>query len=74
LTARAGFPVHVTGLIAVICDRTRFTVKSQPPGGDVYVLARRTVADWLSQRGTVLSAAQVGAVFELARRSTTWAG
>jgi hypothetical protein len=74
LTARVGFPVHVTGLIAVICDRTKFTVKSQPPGGDVYVLTRRTVTDWLSQRGTVLSPAQVGAVFEVARRSTTWVG
>ena len=74
LSARAGFPVHVTGLIAIISDRTRFTVKSQPPGGDVYVLARRQVADWLSHRGAVLSPAQVGAVFEVARRSTTWTG
>lgn len=74
LTVRVGFPVHVTGLIAVICDRDRFTVRSQPPGGDVFVLARRKVVDWLCQRGTVLSPAQVGAVFEVARRSTTWTG
>jgi hypothetical protein len=74
LTARVGFPVYVTGLIAIISDRTRFTVKSQPPGGDVQVLARRKVADWLSQRGTVLTTEQVDAVFEVARRSTTWTG
>jgi Nuclease-related domain len=74
LSARAGFPVHVTGLIAMIGDRDKFTVKSQPPGGDVHVLTRRKVADWLSHRGTVLSPEQVTAVFEIARRSTTWAG
>ena len=74
LSARVGFPVHVTGLIAIISDRTKFTVRSQPPGGDVYVLARWQVADWLSHRGAVLSPAQVGAVFEVARRSTTWTG
>jgi hypothetical protein len=73
LSARAGFPVHVTGLLALIGDRDKFTVKSQPPGGDVHVLTRRKVADWLSQRGTVLSPDQVTAVFEIARRSTTWA-
>ena len=72
LTARTGFPVHVTGLIAMIGDRNKFTVKSQPPGGDVYVLTRRKVADWLSQRGTVLTPDQTDAVFEIARRSTTW--
>jgi hypothetical protein len=74
LSARVGVRLHVTGLIAMICDREKFTVKSQPPGGDVHVLTRRKVADWLSHRGTVLSPEQVAAVFEVARRSTTWAG
>ena len=72
LSGRVGFPVHVTGLIAMICARGRFTVKNQPPGGDVYVLARRKIADWLARRGTVLSPEQVEALFEVARRSTTW--
>ncbi|HEX8768122.1 MAG TPA: nuclease-related domain-containing protein, partial [Jatrophihabitans sp.] len=74
LSARVGVALHVTGLIAIISDRTKFTVKSQPPGGDVHVLARRKVADWLSHRGQVLTAAQVDAVFQVARRSTTWTG
>ena len=72
LSARAGFPVHVTGLIAIIGDRDKVTVKSQPPGGEVFVLPRRQVADWLSQRGPVLGPEQVAALFEVARRSTTW--
>lgn len=74
LSGRAGFPVQVTGLIAMICPRDRFTVKSQPPGGDVVVLARRKLVDWLAGRGPVLSPEQVEALFEVARRSTTWAG
>jgi Nuclease-related domain len=74
LTARVGFAVHVTGLIAMIGDRDKFTLKSQPPGGDVHVLTRRKVADWLSHRGTVLSSEQVDGVFDIARRSTTWTG
>jgi hypothetical protein len=57
----------------MIGDRNKFAVKSQPRGGDVHVLARRKVADWLSKRGAVLSSQQVDAVFEIARRSTTWA-
>lgn len=73
LSARVGFPVHVTGLIAIVCDRDKFTLKEQPPGGEVHVLTRRKVADWLSKRGPVFSPEQVDAVFEVARRSTTWA-
>jgi hypothetical protein len=74
LSARVGVRLHVTGLVAMICDRDKFAVKSQPPGGDVHVLTRRTVANWLAHRGAVFSPDQVAAVFEAARRSTTWTG
>jgi hypothetical protein len=33
LTALAGFPVFVTGLVAVIGAHDGLTIKSQPPGG-----------------------------------------
>jgi len=74
LTAACGFPVNATGLIAVMGAHEGFTVKEQPPGGDVHVLTRREVDRWLRMRpGDVLDPAQVEAVHDAARRSTTWA-
>ena len=74
LTALAGFPVFVTGLIAVIGAHDGLTVKSQPPGGDVYVVARKKIAEWLLQRGPVLSDEHIDTLFQIGRRSTTWTG
>ena len=73
LTAACGFPVAVTGLIAVMGAREGYTVREQPPGGDVVVLTRREVDRWLGKCSTdVLSPEQVEEVHEAARRSTTW--
>jgi len=73
LTSACGFPVSVTGLIAVLGAREGFTVKEQPPGGDVHVTTRREVDRWLRKRDPgVLLQEQVEAVHEVARRSTTW--
>jgi len=73
LTAACGFPVTVTGLIAVMGAHEGFTVKEQPPGGDVHVLTRREVDKWLrSQPSDLLNPEQVEAVHDAARRSTTW--
>jgi hypothetical protein len=74
LSALAGFPVIVTGLIAVVGAHDGLTIKCQPPGGDVYVVPRKKITDWLLQRGPVLTTEQVGDLFEIARRSTTWSG
>lgn len=74
LTALAGFPVFVTGLIVVVGAHEGLTIKSQPPGGDVYVVARKKVADWLMQRGSVLTDEHIDSLFQIARRSTTWTG
>ncbi len=75
LTAACGFPVAVTGLIAVMGAHEGFTVKEQPPGGDVHVMTRREVDRWLRNRGAgVLRQEQVEAVHDAARRSTTWVG
>jgi hypothetical protein len=74
LTALAGFPVFVSALIAVVGAHEGLSIKAQPPGGDVYVVARKKVADWLLQRGPVLTDRHVDTLFEIARRSTTWTG
>lgn len=74
LAALAGFPVFVTGLIAVMGAHEDLTIKAQPPGGDVYVVARKKMAEWLLQRGPVLSTEQIDELFQIARRSTTWTG
>ena len=75
LTAACGFPVTVTGLIAVMGAQKGYTVREQPPGGDVHVLTRREVDQRLRTRDTgVLSPEQVEAIHDAARRSTTWAG
>ena len=72
LSEAVGFPVPVVGLIAVIGAHEGFTIKSQPKDGRVVVLPRRGLADWLSRRGTVLYPDQLTAIYEAARRSTTW--
>jgi len=73
LTAVCGFPVTVTGLIAVMGAHEGFTVKEQAPGGDVHVMTRKDVDRWLRGRDTgVLGPGQVEAVHDAARRSTTW--
>ena len=73
LTAACGFPVTVTRLIAVMGAQEGYTVREQPPGGDVVVLTRREVDQWLRKReGADLGPEQVEAVHDAARRSTTW--
>lgn len=72
LSEAVGFPVPVVGLIAFIGVHEGFTVKAQPKDGRVHVLIRRRLADWLSRRGTVLYPDQLAAIYEVARRSTTW--
>jgi len=71
-TALGDVPVAVTGLIAVMGARKGFTVKAQPPGGDVVVITRRDIATWLATRPRVLTDQQVGAIYAVARRSNTW--
>ena len=75
LTTACNFPVAVTGLIAVMGAHEGFTVREQPPGGDVVVLTRREVDRWLRKRPVgALCAEEVEAVHEAARRSNTWVG
>lgn len=68
LTEGCGFGVTVTPLIVVLCDA--LVVKSQP--ADVQVVGRRDIAMWLRKRPAVLASGEVDAIWERARRSTTW--
>lgn len=72
LTARADYPISVAGIIAVVGAQRGFTVKEQPRDGKVAVVAGKDIGGYLASRPQVLGPAQVDAIFEFARRSTTW--
>lgn len=69
LTAACGFPVAVAGIIVPV-GADSITVKEPP--ADVHVVNRMALADWLRRRPLVLDDDVIAAVFEAARRSTTW--
>jgi hypothetical protein len=72
LTEQAGFPVAVTGLIAVMGAHNGLTVKEQPKGGAVVVVQRKRLSQHLSNLPATLTPREIDAVYEVARRSTTW--
>jgi hypothetical protein len=72
LGSALGHPVPVTGIIAVMGASKGFTIKEQPKHGEVLITTRRAVHRLLRRRPTVLSAAEVDAIYAVARRSTTW--
>jgi hypothetical protein len=69
LTAACGFPVHVEGLIVTV-GAEDVTIKSQPDG--VHVTWRRNLAKWLLRHGDIHTTDTLDAIYEAARRSTTW--
>ncbi|TIC81995.1 NERD domain-containing protein [Nocardioides sp. GY 10127] len=72
LTERVGFPVAAVGVIAVMGARRGFTVKRQPEDGLVVVVTRKRVSQYLRTLPSTLTAREVEAIHEVARRSTTW--
>ena len=68
LTAACGFDVQVEPIIVVIA--AELTIKAQP--ADVHVVARKRIGKWLERRPATLSPAAVEAIYEMARRDTTW--
>lgn len=68
LTTACGFDVQVEPIIVVIA--AELTIKAQP--ADVHVVARRRIGKWLERRPATLSPAAVEAIYEMARRDTTW--
>ncbi|MFC7504635.1 nuclease-related domain-containing protein [Nocardioides sp. GCM10030258] len=71
LTQACGFPVHVDGLVVTVNARD-VVIKAQPEG--VSVTWRKNVSTWLLNHGDVLSDEAISAIYEMARRSTTWTG
>ncbi|WP_207949860.1 NERD domain-containing protein [Nocardioides ochotonae] len=69
LAEACGFPVHVEGLIVAV-NADDVTIKSQPEG--VSVVPRMRVAKWLLRHGPIHSPETIDAIYEVARRSTTW--
>ncbi len=69
LTDVCGFPVHVEGLIVTV-NASDVVVKAQPES--VSVVPRVQVARWLLRHGDIQGADAIAAIYEVARRSTTW--
>jgi hypothetical protein len=69
LSGECGFPVHVKGLVVTV-NASDVTIKSQPDGVDV--TWRNNLVKWLLGHGEMLAPQAIDAVYEAARRSTTW--
>jgi hypothetical protein len=72
LTEHVGFPVEVVGIVAVVGAHKGFTVKKQPEDGAVIVVPRRRISHYVRKLPLRLEPRQVEAIYEVARRSTTW--
>ena len=68
LSDACGFSVTAWPVIVVLCDG--LTIKQDSAG--VHVADGSVVVDWLSNRPTLLTSIEVDAIWEQARRSTTW--
>jgi len=68
LTAAYGYDVPVEPIIVVIA--AELSITAQPT--DVHVIARKRIGKWLQRRPSTLSPSSVEAIYEMARRDTTW--
>jgi Nuclease-related domain len=69
LTAACGFSVYVEGVIVTV-NADDVTIKKAPNG--VHVVPRMQVAKWLLRHGDIHNGEALDAIFDAARRSTTW--
>lgn len=69
LSRACGLTVAVQGLVVPV-NAAEVVIKSQPV--DVHVVPRRQLAGWFRRLGPSLDDDQVAAVYDAARRSTTW--
>jgi hypothetical protein len=69
LTSACGFPVHVEGVIVTV-NADDIVVRTAPVG--VHVVPRMQIARWLGRHGPIYSESVLEAIFDMARRSTTW--
>ena len=71
LSEACGHPVHVEGVIVPV---NAIAVEIKSPPRDIHVVTRRQIARWLLRHGDVLDRSEQAALFDAARRSTTWVG
>jgi hypothetical protein len=69
LAAATRLPVVVTGVIVVV-GVDDLVIKQAP--GDVHVVSRMRLVKWLQAHPEMLDATTIEAVFQTARRTTTW--
>ena len=69
LATALGRPVHVEGVI-VIVNAPNVVVKK--PAEQVHVVRRRQILQWTLGHGEILTQSECDAIYEVARRSTTW--
>lgn len=69
LTAACGFPVVAVGVVVPVGADA---LKIKEPPADVHVVNRMRLAKWLRDRPPVLPPATINAIFDAARRPTTW--
>ena len=69
LTEACGFEVQVSGVIAVVNAR-EMTLKQSPV--DVAIVRRMQLKRWLLRRPEMLEPTTIEAIYQAARRSTTW--
>lgn len=69
LTKAVGAAVHVQGLVVTV-NAADIKIKSQPD--DVWVTWRNNLCKWILALGPILNDDVVEAIYEKARRSTTW--
>ena len=72
LSQATGFPVRAIAIIAVMGAQKGLKIKSLPQDGMVFVVARRRIALHIAGQSNRLSPHAVEAIYEVARRSTTW--
>jgi hypothetical protein len=72
LTEQVGFPVAVLGVIAVIGAHKGFKIKKQPEGGEVVIVQRRRISQYVQSLPPRLTDREIEAIYQIARRSTTW--
>ncbi len=69
LTAACGFPVLAEGIVVPV-GADGLVIKAPPR--DAYVVNRMALAKWLRSRPELLDRDAVEAIYQAARRSTTW--
>jgi hypothetical protein len=72
LSTRVGFPVPTMGIVVVLTGGFMPDVTYRDVPDDVRVLDKWDVPKWFTERPEVLTPDQVNAIYDVARRSTSW--